>query len=259
MPHDFEKTDYEEVRAHVKYVCGIDLSLQLKSNRFHQVKIWPLVTPLVVLYRYSEAVGEKIRLYGMFEKGHKSHLSGVDLDFGYFADDLRKKAVTQARIVNDMLELRDAITMQSSRIEAFRIGFYFDRFDNDDALKKLLAADDREAAFNKAYAKRNGLSSLHLGVRYRYDDPVYQGVKTSSDYADFGFWGRGGGSCGRGSKWEKVFRDMAGNMPQAQAANVASKILRDLDMLNRRAPGSPLPEPEVPWSKVPVFAHHIPA
>ncbi|MEO1102258.1 MAG: hypothetical protein AAFW98_00775 [Pseudomonadota bacterium] len=251
---DYTKTTFDDADAHLKYVLGIDLKSQLVSSRWHHLKAWSIITPLVALYRYAELLPEKVKIYDMVAQGHKSHTSGTDLDYGYASEAHRKKAVHQARIIHDMLELREVMTTLSSSIKVFRIGFYFDRFDNDDNLKKMQKAEDKDEKFHDLYKHRTWVSSLHLGLRYDYNSEIYHGATMSKSAGKFGFWGQTGDGFERGMKWAKVFREMQGNISKGHAHNLATKVLDDFRELDLYPPGvargrEPLEPymPEQPW------------
>ncbi|MEM0908471.1 MAG: hypothetical protein AAGJ94_13970, partial [Pseudomonadota bacterium] len=148
----------------------------------------------------------------------------------------RKKAVHQMRIVNDMLELKDAMVSKSSKITSFRLGFYFDRFDNDDNLNKLKAASDKAEKFTELYNHRTGVSSMHLGLRYDYMNDIYHGNTLSAKAGKFAFWGQGSEGFHRSKKWGAIFRDMDGNLPKGQIDRLASTILQDFQTLDLCAP-----------------------
>lgn len=234
------KTNYDEATAHLKRACGIDLPLQLTSQRWRTLSAWSILSPLVLLYRYSEQIHEKLRLYDMVEDGHKSHMSGTDLDFGYADDGKAHKAVHQVRVINDLLELGEALHAQSSKIQAFRVGFYFDNLVGNDNLAKLKKAEDKEAKFVELYEKKRWTSSMHLGLRYDFSDDIYKGDTTYGN-GKYVLWGRETDATGSGA-WKEIFKDMDGNLTKAECAKVATTTLADLGKLDGLVPGAPDPD-----------------
>lgn len=234
-----QKTNYDEANAHLRRACGIDLGVQLTSQRWRTLSAWSILPPLVLLYRYSEQIHQKLRLYDMVEDGHQSHLSGTDLDFGYADDTKAHKAMHQVKIVNDMLELGDALHAQSAKIQAFRVGFYFDNLLGNDNLGKIQKAEDKQAKFIELYEKKRWTSSMHLGLRYAFSDAIYKG-DTAYGNGKYVMWGREKSAKGS-SAWKTVFKDMSGHLSVGECAKVATTVLNDLKSLDTILPGAPEP------------------
>lgn len=232
----YTKTNFEKANAHLHDVCGISLPVNLRSGRWHTLRAWSILTPLVLLWRYAQQLDGSIKIYDMVASGHLSHKSGTDLDFGYDESDFKKRAVHQVRVVKDMLELNDELMRISTKFTVFRLGYYFDRFDNNTNLRAMEKATDKEAKFKELYKHRTNVSSMHLGLRYDFATEIYHGSSMSGGKGKYVFWGQGSKGFHRSKRWRKVFRDMEGNLTPGQITLVAYNALRDFEALDRRDP-----------------------
>lgn len=232
----YTKTNFNKASAHVRDACGISLTANLTSGRWHTLRAWSILAPLMLLWRYAQQMDGQIKVYDMVASGHLSHKSGTDLDFGYENSDIKKRAIHQVRVIKDMLELNEALMRISNKFTVFRLGYYFDRFDNDKNLKAMEKATDKEDKFEDLYKHRKNVSSMHLGLRYDFTNKIYHGSSMSSGKGKYVFWGQGSKGFHRGKRWRKVFRDMEGNLAPGQISLVAYNTLRDLEALDQRDP-----------------------
>lgn len=220
------QTTYEEARAHLEIVLGIDLQHQLDFRHPKQLRRYALLGALIVAYRYAEALGKRLTVFDMSTGGHKSHLVGTELDFDYGPDP--HDAVNQANVISDLLRVR---ALMESETDAFRLGIYFDKFDNPDALTGAKTFDDYKSKYGK---KQN--TSMHLGVRYKFESQDYKGGPTSSDYGPFAFWGVGSKGFGRSGLWATRIRSWDIGFIKDRADLVALAALRDLAVLDKNPP-----------------------
>src|SRR5262245_60955281 len=141
---------YEEARAHLGIVVGIDLEGHLDFRHPKQLKFYSQLGALLVVYRYADALGQRMTIFDIFARGtHESHIYGTDLDFDYGPDP--HDPVNQANVISDLLRVKDAMV---SQMTAFRLGFYFDKFENTE----VKTFD----AFKATYGN-NTNKSMHLG------------------------------------------------------------------------------------------------
>lgn len=226
---------FEEARAHVQIVLGIDLESHLDILHPDQFTAYALIAPLVVAWRYAEAVGRHIVIFDMTTAGHKSHKSGMDLDFDYAPDP--HNPVNQAKVACDMLRIGRAL---GNQVHAFRLGFYFARFDNQAVFDTVRTFDEFQDTFGRSAAefrKKRGrqLTSMHLGVRYKFVSADYQGDRKTNR----GFWGLDEGDTGNptfSQTWNKRIRDWTDGFIGERASLVAAAALRDLEELDKNPP-----------------------
>ena len=209
---------YQDVRKHLMW-CGIHLESQLELPKRESVKFYAIINPLIVIYRYSEALnqtlGKRIKVFDMNHDGHRSHPLGTELDF-----DLPPihQAKTQVNMASDLLRIRKAL---SGHLDAFRIGFYFDTFEK----AYNMPSNKTYEGFLDNY-KKVGVS-MHLGVRYRWQCDAYKGAPPSGNYDKFSLWGSNGGHEKHKNKW--INRILSWNIGfiKDRTDLVAKKILHD--------------------------------
>ncbi|MFO1350038.1 MAG: hypothetical protein U1F68_04890 [Gammaproteobacteria bacterium] len=217
------KASYEQISQHFEDVLRIRLSNWLVINQPRQLNNYALTAPLVVAYRYAEALKKPLAIHDMTrEKGHESHKFGSEFDFDLQGD--RYNPVTQIAMTSDLLAIREAL-MPS--LKAFRIGVYFDYFKNTEA-----------KTFEQFKAKYKKIGeSMHLGVRYRWLSEEYKGDKPVGDYDYFSLWGKGKGHSGLDNFWADRIRSWNIGLMQVPAHAVAMTILGDLKALDLFSPG----------------------
>ncbi len=204
----------DDILTHVNDILNIDLKMQLNFNKMRTLSAYSLIPPLLVLYRYAEAVNKTIEIRDMMASGHKSHLMGSELDFHFPGK--RTNCVSHIRIAGDLLTLKDKL-MPS--LDSFRVGAYFEHFD-----KANLTTFE---AFEKKYKRKKAAASMHLGTRFKwYIAEKYDSKKLSG--LRFGIWGRGGRTYGKQRKIEKVIKSWKkGHLTEAQISAVATQLNSD--------------------------------
>ncbi len=218
---------YEEVRAHLDIVLGINLEDHLDFRESDQLKHYALCGALIVAYRYAEALGERLRIFDMnVGFPHKSHLVGTELDFGHSQQ--AHDPVTQANIIRDLIRVRELMLPET---KAFRLGLYFARFDDADAIANCRTFADYERMYGA-----NRHVSMHLGVRYKFESEDYKGGPTSSNYGPFSFWGKGSEGFGRSGFWLRRIGGWDIGLIRERASIVAAQALADLAALDRSPP-----------------------
>jgi len=213
---------YEEARAHLQIVLGIDLENHLEFRNKNQLKFYALLGTLVVIYRYAEALGQHMRIFDMSTGGHKSHLVGTELDFDYAPD--AHDPVNQINVASDMLRVREAV---ESEMDAFRIGIYFDHFENTD----VRTFEEYRATYG-----RNRNKSMHLGVRYKFQSADYQGERPPAGYGLFSFWGKGSRTYGNHALWARRILSWNIGFIRERAVLVGATVLKDLAALDQSPP-----------------------
>jgi hypothetical protein len=219
------QTTFEEARAHLEIVLRIDLQRHLDFRHPGQLEYYALLGALIVAYRYAEALGQHVVIFDMNTGGHKSHLVGTELDFDYQPEP--HDPVNQVNVISDLLRVREAMRPE---MNAFRLGFYFDRFDDTEALEVRTFAD-----FQRTYGSGRH-SSMHLGVRYKFQSQDYHGAKTSSLYGEFAFWGQGSEGFGKSGLWARRIRSWDIGFIRERADLVAAAALEDLAALDQSPP-----------------------
>jgi hypothetical protein len=219
-----KKTDFAAASTHLKELLGIDLKKHLSFTREGTLRAFSVVGSLVVVYRYAEAIGKRLVVHDMTVGGHKSHLMGTELDFDL--NSLRKDPVTQVNIASDLLRVREVLRPD---LEAFRVGIYFDYFSNTEA--------DTFAKFKDLYGGGKTAVSMHLGVRYRWSSPEYQGNPMPPDAGAFILWGRGSKTYHNSDLWTRRIRSWGLGFLKAQAEDLARRtIATDFRALDNNPP-----------------------
>jgi len=228
---------FADARAHLQIVLGIDLENHLQIRNPDQFKFYALLGTLIVIYRYAEALGRHIVIQDMTTgRPHKSHKHGMDLDFDYQPE--WYNPVNQVNICSDMLRVGRAM---SDRLDAFRLGFYFTHFGNQTVIDTVRTFDDFQRTFGRSpgeFRRLRGrrLSSMHLGIRYKFESADYKGDHKTNR----GFWGLDEGDTGETSfshTWSRRIRGWpVGFIGENRANLVAAVALRDLDELDRNPP-----------------------
>jgi hypothetical protein len=215
--------NFAAVDEHLRKVLNVTLTNQLQFQRERGVSSYATIAPILVLYRYAEALPQNIIIHDVSVGGHESHLLGTELDFTY--SERGHNAIRQAEVVSDLLRIRETMGPQ---VTAFRIGFYFDRFDN-------LEADTLDA-FRDRYGSTR-LVSNHLGIRYPWTSDDYRGAPAPRDYGYMAFWGRGSRTFGQGRRWEqRILSWNLGLLHTGHAALIAQRVLNDFRSLDRNPP-----------------------
>lgn len=186
-------TNFAAASAHLHELLGIDLKKHLRFTRESTLKSFSVLGSLVVVYRYAEAIGKRLVVHDMTAGGHKSHLVGTELDFDLSSN--RKDPIVQLNFAADLLRIRDALRPD---LDAYRVGIYFDHFSNTDA--------ETLAQFKDQYGGGRTAVSMHLGVRYRWSSPEYQGNPLPADAGTFVLWGKGSRTYGHSDLWIRRIR-----------------------------------------------------
>ena len=234
-----KKTNKQKLREHVKTVCGIDLETRLTISRPNTMKDFALVGPLVVLYHYAGYFEEKIHIQDMVASGHKSHLLGSELDFDSEGNEKDLDPIIHIKMAADLLQLKDKM---QDRLDSFRLGVYFDRFDT--------AKAKTFEEFEKTYAKQKSAATMHLGVRYKWTHKDY---KAGPVLMKFGWWGKGSEHFGKGGLWEKRVKSWnIGYLDSAALDAIAADVLKHFALLNASPPSGKTKSPAKPPSSSPV-------
>lgn len=219
-----QNSNFDAVDEHLRRVLNVTLTDHLEFRRPRGVSSYATIAPIIVLYRYAEELLQNIIIHDVSVGGHKSHLLGTELDFTY--SERGHNAIRQAEVVSDLLRIRE---IMRPHVTAFRIGFYFDRFDN-------LEADTLDA-FNDLYGNTR-LVSNHIGIRYPWTNDDYRGAEPSSNYGHMSFWGRGSRTFGQGGRWER--RILSWNMSllpeRGRISLITERLLNDFKKLDRNPP-----------------------
>jgi hypothetical protein len=218
------ETTFEEARTHLRIVLGIELTDHLDFRRPKQLKSFALVGSLVVAYRYATVLGERIVIFDMSSGSHESHHIGTELDFDYGPD--THDAENQMNVIADMLRVREAI---APWLDAFRLGIYFDRMDDKEALK-VKTFDDYKRAYDRVRY------SMHLGVRYKFKSEDYKGKKLPAGGSAFVLWGKGGKGFAMSPLWTKRIRSWDIGFIKRRAYLVAALALHDFLKLDQHPP-----------------------
>ena len=223
-------TDIDEACNYVRGVLGVDLKKHLKFGQPQTFNNFSVLGSVIVLYRYAEAIGQPIILHDMTTGGHQSHHLGTELDFDLKSK--RKDAVKQAHITADLLRIRQAIR---SKLNAFRIGFYFDYFKSEAAK----GAESFEK-FKEEYGSKRVAYSMHLGARYQWSSQEFVGNPIPSDAAVFGIWGRGSKGYKQSGVWTRRFLKWNIGFLKSGCQKLATEtLLKDFRTLDDNPP--PLP------------------
>ena len=169
-------------------------------------------------------LAKKLVVRDMTVGGHKSHLMGTELDFDLYSPS--NDPVLQVNIAGDLLRISDSLRAD---LEAFRIGIYFDYFFNTEAVSfkqyKELYGDGKTAA------------SMHLGVRYRWSSPEYQGGPMPPDAGKFLMWGIGRKSFNNSDLWKRRIRSWDVGFLKGKVNDLANRtIVRDFRALDYNPP-----------------------
>jgi hypothetical protein len=211
------------IEVHLSQVLNMTLTNRLEFRRPKGANSYAIIAPLLVLYRYAEALPQKIVVHDVSVGGHKSHMTGTELDFTYAENG--HNAMRQAEVVSDLLRIKQTLGPQ---VTAYRIGFYFDRFEN-------LEADTLEA-FRNLYGNLH-LVSNHLGIRYPWTSEDYKGGPIPRDYGLMSFWGRGSKTFGQGDRWaRRILSWNLGLLATGRAELIARQVLNDISILDRNPP-----------------------
>src|SRR5262245_52505383 len=120
-----QATTFEAAATHLNDYLGIDLTKHLAFTKRDSLRNCAVLGSLVVVYRYAEALGKRLLVRHMTIGGHLSHLLGTELDFDLNSP--QRSPIHQLDVIADMIRLRDTLRPQ---LEAFRLGFYFDKLSN---------------------------------------------------------------------------------------------------------------------------------
>lgn len=235
IPRKYQILKPQEIEEYLNETAGIDLNAELDFSRHGTMRTFALVCPLVVLYRYAALLDFKIKVKDMFAGGHQSHCIGSELDFDHSTDKLNVEK--QVKMTNDLLRLRQKLKPE---LDAFRLGFYFDKFNNIEKDGKARQETIDYEQFIKTY-KGKMKYSMHLGVIYdwKYPNAVSKYATIGKPEAKFSFWGRGSKSYHKQTFWEKRFIKgfKKGNGPKGfltdnQISSVSEQILSDFRWLD---------------------------
>lgn len=215
--------NFDAVDVHLRKVLNITLTDRLEFWQPKGVNNYAIIAPLILLYRYAEALPKKIIIHDASVGGHKSHTALTELDFTYAKDGFN--AMRQADVISDLLNIRKIMKPQ---LTAYRLGFYFDNFTNHQA--------DTLDRFRELYGSKK-LSSNHLGIRYPWTSSDYEGNTPSKKYGYFAFWGQGLEGFGEGERWAKrILSWNLGLLPAGRAQLIAQRVMDDFKMLDRNPP-----------------------
>jgi hypothetical protein len=210
-------TTFDGAIAHVENVLGVTLTDHVEFSSPGTFKNYSVLGSVLTVYRYAEAIGQRLVIHHLTAHGHKSHLLGTELDFDI--DGRRKDPLQQVHVISDMLRIRNAM---QDRLNAFRLGFYFD----------FLNSPDAEAAkslqkFESTYKDVKTASSMHIGVRYRWKSEEYRGNPLGSNSLVFGVWGRGSRTFLRSDRWTRRLLDWPVGFLRAGCTRLAKDVLLD--------------------------------
>jgi hypothetical protein len=186
-------TNFEACGRHLNDYLGIELTRHLRFTNAGTLTDFSVVGSLIVVYRYAEALRRRLVVHDMSTGGHKSHLLGTELDFDM--DGRRRNPIEQVHVISDMLRIRRALR---PFLNAFRLGLYVDYFSNTDA--------SSWEKYQKMYRGKSASSSMHIGVRYKWTQKVYQGHPLPSSAGAFTLWGRGSTGYGNSGLWTQRIR-----------------------------------------------------
>lgn len=217
------KTKYDAANAHLDIVLGINLEKHLEIWNKKSLKHYAVLGALLVVYRYAEALGQKLIIHDMTSDGHESHLLGTELDFDLVSD--RRNPVQQINMASDLIRIRDILRPY---FNAFRIGIYFDHFNNTEAK----TYED----FKEMYGKKSTGVSMHLGVRYQWQSQDYKGALPPANYDEFSLWGKGKGHYNRKGLWAKRILSWDIGFIKGRSIQVAHTLLNDFILLDRNPP-----------------------
>lgn len=220
------QANFESVDEHLQTVLHIELTSRLRLRRPGTIRTYATIGALVVLYRYAEALHQTLVVHDVASMhGHVSHQLGTELDFTH--SERGHSARRQAEVVSDLLRIRSAVRPS---LTAFRIGFYFARFDDQDALDATTFEE-----FLNLYGT-NRLLSNHLGIRYPWTSDDYRGEPAPRNYGAMSFWGRGSRTFGQGRRWERRILSWDIGLLNGDHALVAQRVLDDFATLDRNPP-----------------------
>lgn len=223
-------TDFDTASTHLKDLLGIDLARHLVFSRADTLRDFSVLGTLVVVYRYAEALGRRLVVHDMTTGGHESHLLGTELDFDLNAP--RRQPLSQLNVVADLLRMRKAL---AGELEAFRIGYYFDKLSNTEA--------DTLEEFKARYGDTATSASMHLGVRYRWSCREYRGLPIPADGSAFVLWGKGKKGFGNSGLWTRRIASWDVGFLKARAEGLARTVIAlDFRALDYNPP--PLPAVE---------------
>lgn len=226
-----KETDFATASTHLNQVLGIDLDKHLNFTRASTLKAFSVIGSLVVVYRYAEALGKTLVVHDMTVGGHQSHLLGTELDFDLSSP--RKDPITQVNIASDLLRIREELRTE---LDAFRVGIYFDFFSNTEA--------ETFADFQQLYGDAKTAVSMHLGVRYRWSSPEYQGNPMTSATGAFVVWGKGSKGYGNSDLWARRIRSWKIGFLKEQSEPLArNTIATDFRALDNNPPRLQAEEP----------------
>lgn len=144
--------------------------------------------------------------------GHKSHLVGTELDFDLSSK--RRDPMSQVNIAGDLLRIRESLRPD---LDAFRVGFYFDYLSNTEA--------ETLEDFRDLYGGGKTSVSMHLGVRYRWSSPEYQGNPLPPDAGTFVLWGKGSRSYFNSDLWTRRIRSWNVGFLKGQCDGLARRTI----------------------------------
>ena len=218
------KTDFATASTHLNELLGIDLKKHLHFTKEDTLRDYSVLGSLVVVYRYAEALGKKLIVRDMTVGGHESHLIGTELDFDL--NSRHKDPVIQVNIAGDLLRISDSLRAD---LDAFRIGIYFDKFSNTEA--------ETFKQFQDLYGDGKTAASMHLGVRYRWSSPEYQGGPMPPDFGKFSMWGKGSVSFGNSDLWKRRIRSWDVGFLKGKVNDLANRtIATDYRALDNNPP-----------------------
>jgi hypothetical protein len=218
-----QDANFAAIDEHLRKVLNITLKNHLQFRRKRGVSSYAIIAPIIILYRYAEALPHRLTIHDVSVRGHRSHMLGTELDFTY--SQRGHNGMRQAEIVSDLLRMRESMEQQ---VTAFRIGYYFDRFENMEA-KTLKAFRDR-------YGDKR-LKSNHLGIRYPWISTDYRGAPAPSTYGHMAFWGQGSRTFGKDRHWaRRILSWDLGLLQTGRAAQIAQRALKDFRKLDRNPP-----------------------
>lgn len=217
------KTTYAAASVHLDTVLGIDLERHLEIRRPSTLKYYAVLGALLVIYRYAEALGQRLIIHDMTDGGtHVSHALGTEIDFDHALTP--RNAVQQINMASDLLAIREVLRPY---LTAFRIGVYFDRFDNVDA--------KTFEEFKEKYGKSRPIS-MHHGLRYPWRSADYRGAPKPMKYDAFSIWGKGTRHYGKKELWAGRIRSWNIGYLRTRASLVANTLLADFLALDRNPP-----------------------
>ena len=207
-----KETTFDEASKHLNDYLGIELTKHLRFSRRGTLTNYSVVGSLVVVYRYAEALGEKLVVHDMTTGGHKSHQLGTELDFDLSSK--RRDPIKQVHIISDLLRIRKVLRPE---LNAFRLGLYFDYFSNTEA--------DTFQKYKDTYGGGETASSMHIGVRYKWTCEEYRGNPFPAQAGEFSFWGKGSKGYKKSGLWaRRILSWPVGNL-KGKCEDLAKKVI----------------------------------